>query len=124
MKEETGKPETGNGETAVDSGKPGGKGLVTASCLGILPGSGLGLLVGVVLTVAMWFLLLGMLVAAPPLEFLGNLDTAVTWMLALSVFFVLGLPLIGAVLGVLLNASLVTLWYKVRARPSARGYRA
>jgi hypothetical protein len=65
----------------------------------------------------MWLLLLGMLVAAPPLEFMDRIETFMNGALTVSVALLLGLPLLGGVVGGTASASMVALWHKIRERP-------
>jgi hypothetical protein len=107
-------------ETAADQPASSDKAVGTASCLGIFLGTVLGLLIGIVLVAGMWLLLLGMLVAAPPLEFLARIEESMIGMLWLSVILVVGLPLLGAVFGGVASASMAALWRKIKQRRSSR----
>jgi hypothetical protein len=106
-------------ETAETPDATSNRAVKTASCLGAVLGGVLGLLVAGVLVAGLWLLLLGMLIAAPPLEFLGQIEATTNGLLTLSIALLLGIPLLGGLVGGVASGSLITLWRKIRGRSQA-----
>lgn len=108
------------GNTAVSPPNSSKIMAVAVSCMGALVGGVAGLIIAIAIIALLWLLGFGLLLTAPPLEFMGSIEEMMASLFWLSVALLIGGPLLAGVIGGIMGGTTTAIWQDLR---HGRGHR-